>query len=282
MTKPIQPTIVGRGLAGELRELRQNKKLSVRAVAAQLDWQASKLSRMETGHQGIRPEDVASLLVIYGVTGADRKRLLGMAERSGEPNWWEVVGGLPVESRTLIQLESEAIAIVDFEPLLIPGLLQTADYTRALMKCGGVSATDAQSRVAARLGRQAILTGDDPPTLHAIMDEGVLRRVLGSSWVMARQLRHLVDAASRPNITIQVISQSLGGHNGLDGAFMLLDFPRNRPVVHLEHKISGLFLEEPDQVTFLRREMDRLTEVALSAADSIELVATIATEHGRE
>src|SRR5262245_11791786 len=124
MTKPNQPTIVGRGLGGELRGLRQAAKLSVRTVAAQLGWQASKLSRMETGQQGIRVEDVASLLVIYGVTGAERKRLLAMAERVKEPGWWEVLGGLSAESRTLVQLEAEATAIFNFEPLLVPGLLQ--------------------------------------------------------------------------------------------------------------------------------------------------------------
>ncbi|MGC9668758.1 helix-turn-helix domain-containing protein [Planosporangium sp. 12N6] len=282
MAKPIQPTIVGRGLAGELRECRQGKKLSVRAVAAQLGWQASKLSRLETGRQGLRIEDVASLLVIYGVTGDERKRLLAMAERSAEPGWWEVLGGLPVESRTLIQLEAEATAIFDFEPLLVPGLLQTPDYTRAVMKVCGVPDDDAQTRVAARLGRQAILTRDEPPTLHAILDEGVLRRVLGSRWVMARQLRHLVEAADRPAVTFQVVPFEVGGHTGLDGSFALLDFSRNRSVVHLEHKISGLFLEEPEQVALFRREMDRLAEAALSPAKSVDLVARIATEHERE
>lgn len=277
-----QPRIVGRGLAGELRELRQARKLSVRGVAAQLDWQPSKLSRMETGQQGIRLEDVASLLVIYRVTGDDRRRLLSMAERSGESHWWEVLGGLSAESKTLIQLEAEAITIVDFEPLLIPGLLQTADYTRALMRCGGVTPADTQSRVAARLGRQAILTKDEPPHLHAIVDEGVLHRVLGGPGVLARQLRHLMEMAARPRIVLQVIPRSIGGHNGLDGSFALLDFPRNRSVAYLDHKISGLFLEEPDQVSFYRREADRLAEVALSAADSIELVAEVATAHERE
>ncbi|MFY1675362.1 Scr1 family TA system antitoxin-like transcriptional regulator [Plantactinospora sp. WMMB334] len=139
MTKPNQPTVIGRGSAGELRGLRQAKRLSVRGVATQLGWQASKLSRMETGRQGIRIEDVASLLVIYGVTGDERKRLLAMAERSAEPGWWEVLGGLSAESRTLIPLEAEATAIVNFEPLLVPGLLQTSEYTHVRdegLRCG--------------------------------------------------------------------------------------------------------------------------------------------------
>ncbi|WJK34535.1 helix-turn-helix transcriptional regulator [Solwaraspora sp. WMMA2065] len=281
MTKPTPSTIAIRGLAGELRTLRQGRKLSVRGVAARLGWPASKLSRMETGRQGSKLEDVASLLVIYGVTGEERQRLLAMSERS-EPGWWEVLGGLPVESRTLIQLEAEASAIVDFEPLLVPGLLQTPDYTRAVLQGCGVPEADAQTRVTARLGRQAILARSEPPALHAILDESALRRPLGGPWVMGRQLRHLVDAADRPNVTLQVVPWSVGGYTGLDGAFAILDFPRNRTVVHLEHKISGLFLEEPEQVSFFREELDRLLTVALSPAESIDLVARLAGEHERE
>jgi hypothetical protein len=102
-------------------------------------------------------------------------------------------------------LEAEATAILNFEPLLVPGLLQTADYTHAVMRAGGVPDVAAQPRVAARLGRQSILTRDEPPTLHAIVDEGVLRRVLGSPRVMTRQLRHLVEVAERPAVTLQVV-----------------------------------------------------------------------------
>lgn len=276
-------TIVGRGMAGELRELRKAAGLSVRAVAAKLDWQGSKLSRMETGQQRIRIEDAASLLVIYGVTGADRKRILAMAERAAEPGWWETYGsGLSAWSRTLLQLEAEATAIFNFEPLLVPGLLQTPDYTRALMRSCGISDSDTQQRVATRLGRQAILTRDEPPNVHFVIDEGALRRPLGGRSVMARQLRRMVESAERPNIAVQVVPLAVGGHTGLDGPFMLLDFPRNKPVVHLEHKISGLFLEEPDQIAFYRREIDSLAAMALDPDRSAQLIVDIAAEHERE
>jgi hypothetical protein len=237
---------------------------------------------METGQQGIAVEDVAALLVVYEVTGAERKRLLGMAERAKDTGWWEVIGGLPAESRTLIRLEAETTSIVNWQPVLIPGLLQTADYVRAVMRGCGVPEAEAQGRVAARLGRQAILTRDDPPTLDVLLDEVVLRRALGGPRVMARQLRHLVEAAERPNVTLRVVPFDLGAHTGLDGPIVLLTFDRNRPVVHLEHKLSGLFLDDPEQVMFYRREADRLAEVALSPARSIDLVARVATEHERE
>lgn len=279
-----QPTtVVGRGLGGELRQLRKERGLTAVSVAKRLDWQPSRLSRMETGQQGIAVEDVAALLVVYEVTGAERKRLLGMAERAKDTGWWETYGAaLTPWSRTLIRLEAEATAIVNWQPVLVPGLLQTADYVRAVMRGCGVPEADAQGRVAARLGRQAILTRDNPPTLDVLLDEIVLRRALGGSRVMARQLRYLIEAAERPNVTLRVVPFAVGAHTGLDGPIMLLTFDRNRPVVHLEHKLSGLFLDDPEQVAFYRREADRLAEVALSPARSIDLVARVATEHERE
>lgn len=137
--------------------------------------------------------------MVYKVTGAEHKRLLTMAERSGERGWWEIIGGLSKESRTLIQLESEATSIFDFEPLLIPGLLQTPDYTRAVMRACGVQEPDLEGRVAARMGRQAILSRSDPPTFHTIVDEPALRRVLGNRTAMARQLHRLLEAVDYPS-----------------------------------------------------------------------------------
>ena len=282
MARQQPTTVVGRGLGGELRQLRRERKLTAVAVANQLDWQPSRLSRMETGQQGIQVEDVAALLVVYGVTGEERRRLLGMVERARDTGWWEVLGKLPAESRTLIRLEAEATSIVNWQPLLVPGLLQTPDYSRAVMKGCGVPEADAQARVAARLGRQAILTRADPPELTVLLDEMVLRRVLGGPRVMARQLRHLIEAAEPPTVTLRVVPFAAGAHTGLDGPIVLLGFARNRPVLHLEHKMSGLFVDEPDQVAMFRREADRLAEAALSLAESVEFVAGIATEHERK
>lgn len=279
---PVQTTVRIRGVGTELRELRGKSQLTLRDVAEQLGWQASKISRVETGKQGLGVEDMASLLVVYGVTGEERRRLLGLAERSREPGWWEIGGGLSKESRTLIQLEVEATRIVSFQPLLVPGLLQTADYARALMKAGGLSDADAEARLAARLGRQAILSRDDPPELHLIVDETVLRRAVGGPRVMAKQLRRLVEAADQPRVTLQVLPFKLGAHTGLDGSFVLLDSAEHKPVVHLEHKITGQFLEEPPQVALFRREAERLASLALSPAESSTFVDRVATEHERE
>jgi transcriptional regulator with XRE-family HTH domain len=277
----MSASVSGRGLGRELRELRAAANLSLRRVAELLDWQASKISRMETGKQGTTSEDVASLLAIYGVTGRERSRLLKLAERVDELGWWEVARSLSRESRTLIRLESEATSILDFEPLLIPGLLQTADYARAVMKVSGVDGADAETRIAGRLSRQTILTRDDPPDYHAIMDETLLRRTLGSKRVMAHQLRRLLEVAEQPHVTLQVIPFSHGGYAGLNGPFVVLDFARTRSVVYLDQSITGTFLEEADQLAFYRRRVESLEAVAMSPAESLDFVARVATAHER-
>lgn len=239
--------------------------------------------RIETGQQGIRLEEIAALLAIYGVVGEERKRLLDMARRGREPGWWETHSvGLTPWSRTFIRFEAEATRIVGWEPLLVPGLLQLPEYTSALMKACGVAPADAQARVAARLGRQAILARDEPPELSLVIDEMVLRRPLGGRRLMARQLHHLIEMADRPNLTLQVVPLACGGHSGLDGAFVLFDFDRLPPVVHLEHRISSIFLEKPDQVDVFRREADTLARSALSPVESVKLIAQVAVEHERE
>ncbi|GAA2424235.1 helix-turn-helix transcriptional regulator [Actinomadura vinacea] len=282
MSSLRQSTVGVRGLGAELRELRKARQLSGRKVAGQLGWQVSKISRIENGKQGIKVEDVASLLVVYGVTGEERSRLLSTAERANNPGWWETNGGLSDESRTLIQLEATATQIIEVQPLVIPGLLQTPDYTRAVMKSCDVPEPEVEVRVVARMGRQAILSRDEPPTLHAIVDEMALRRALGSSRTMARQLRRLTEAAEEPNVTLRVLPFTLGGHPGLDGPFIVMDFARAKPVVYLDHKLSGLFLEEPAHVAFFRQQADTLTEMAMSLAESIDFVARLAREHDRE
>ncbi|GAA1752687.1 helix-turn-helix transcriptional regulator [Streptomonospora arabica] len=276
-----QPTVAGRDLGAELRLLREARNISSRKVAERLGWAQSKISRIETGKQSIKPEDVASLLALYDVIGRDREYLIEKASRSDESGLVEKNGGqgsLSRESRTLIHLEAKATAIYSLEMLLIPGLLQTPEYTRALLQAFHAPGEDIEVRVAARMGRQAILTRDKPPRLEFIIDEGALRRQALPSKLMARQLRHLTEAAERPNVSLRVLSSQLGAHSGLDGPFTMLEFGKNKPVVHVEHKISGLFMEEEYEVTFFREELDNLRSVALSPQDSVDLIASMAKD----
>jgi DNA-binding XRE family transcriptional regulator len=278
---PKRPaTVRARGLGAEMRELRHNTGLSTRAVASRLGWSASTLNRIENGQRTITAEDVSALLVVYEVTGAERDRLLGLARESTQPGWWETgTPGLPSQLTALIGFESQATRIVDVQLVLIPGLLQTPEYTRALMQGGGVPALDAETRVATRLGRQAVLSRPNPPEFFAIIDEAALRRPVGGNALMAEQLRHVLRAGERQNVTVQVVPYHQGAHPGLNGSYVILEFAKARTIVHLEHKRSSLFLDEPEDVTPFVSAVETLQDVAYDPGRSAELITAVADEH---
>lgn len=168
---------------------------------------------METGARGLYADEVAALLGLYRVPAKLRRELLDLVRNGQDPNWWQTGHGqLPAAWKDLIQLEADATAIANFEPMLVPGLLQTAEYTSALFR--GIdssrSAAEVNALVATRMARQAILTGHDATTLHAIIDEMVLRRPIGEPGVMRRQLEHLLSITDRSNIRLQVVPISVG------------------------------------------------------------------------
>jgi transcriptional regulator with XRE-family HTH domain len=276
-------TVRTRGLGAELRDLRANTGLSTRAVAQQLGWSASTLNRMETGQRAITAEDVSALLVVYGVTGPDRDRLLDAARDSDRPGWWETThAGLPEKLPALIGFESQATQITDVSLVLIPGLLQTPEYTRAVMQACGVPPVDAETLVATRLGRQAVLSRPDPPEYLAILDEAALRRPVGGRAAMAEQLRHVTQATERSNVTVQLIPFDRGAHTGLDGPFVVLDFTMAQTVVHLEHKRASLFVDEANNVAPFVSAVDTLRGMALDPRRSAEFIASVAAEYDRE
>ena len=276
-------TVRTRGLGAELRDLRAATGLSTRAVAQQLGWSASTLNRMETGQRAISAEDVSALLVVYGVTGPDRDRLLDAARDSDHPGWWETAPtGLPEQLPALIGFESQATRIIDVSLVLIPGLLQTPEYARAVMDAAGVPRVDAETRVATRLGRQVVLSRPDPPQFTAILDESALRRPIGGRAVMAYQLRHALRVAERPNVTIQVIPYNCGAHASLTGSFLILEFAKAQTIVHLEHTGSSLFVDAPEKVGPFVSAVDTLRDTALDSRRSAEFIASVAVEYERE
>jgi transcriptional regulator with XRE-family HTH domain len=274
------PSARARGLGAELRDLRLGLGKTSRAVATSLGWSPSTLSRLENGLRGITVEDVAALLVVYQVTGAERDRLLALAREVDRPGWWETgLPGLPNQLTALIGFESQAERITDVGMLLVPGLLQTTEYARAVMVGGDVPAHEIEARVVTRLGRQALLSRPDPPELHVVLDESVLRRPVGGPPVMAAQLRHILTAAARPTITVQVLPSVLGAHLGTAGSFVLLEFAKAHAIVHLEHLRSSLFVDEPDDVTPFVHARDTLARQALDPAASADLLASLADEY---
>jgi transcriptional regulator with XRE-family HTH domain len=273
-------TVVWSGLAGEVRHVRNRRNLSLEVVCEQLGWQQSKLSRMERGQQCISVADLASLLVIYKVTGSERNRLLHLVDRQDEPGRWMLES--PLVPTPLARLEAEAISLVDAEPLLMPGLAQTAEYAREMMKAGDAPPELIEGWVDLRMERQLILDRLNSPKFDIILDEIALRRVVGSHAVMARQLRALLETADRPNVRLWVVPAELGGLVGFECPFYILNFTRDESIIQLETKQSIVYLEDQEKIEIFRRHAAKLGKAALDPARSVDSVAAIAREHERE
>ncbi len=270
-----------RRVAGELRRLRARSGYSCATVGAALGISASKISRIETGRIGLQADEVAALLGFYQVAKPLREELLELVRRAAEPGWWQVQGSrLPELWQELIDIERSATAIINYEPLLIPGLLQTADYAGALIAATNpaLSEDEVETRVAARIARQALLGRTRPPRLLVLLEEGVLRRAVGDPGLMRRQVRHLEDAATRPNVTIQVVPTAAGAHPGLGGPFVILEFDGDPTIVHLENRRGSAFLEEDEDVAETMLALRHLQQIALSPDDSLALLADVARE----
>lgn len=277
-------------LAAALKDLRERAGLTQDQAVERLRaggggrWSTSKLSRVENRDHGIRPREVEQLLDLYGVSDpVEREQLLTLAARARERDWRYTYGpDLPVPMRTLVSLEADVIAIRQFEIVVIPGLLQTTDYTRALIEATSpapLSPIEVERRVAYRMTRQHILRKERPPTVHVILDEGVLRRVVGSRSVMRDQIRKLVDLAADSPMTIQILPFDRGAGPGINGPFTLLTLPEPTPdMLFGESGPSGMvFIEDQEQVRRCTLWYGMLTQLALSRAESVDMLSEVAT-----
>jgi transcriptional regulator with XRE-family HTH domain len=276
------PTVRGRRLRYELRRLREQAGLTRDETARHLDWSGSKISRIETGQSRAQTGDVRDLLDVYGVTGDPAEALVQLAREARKRGWWTAYND--VFTGTYVGLEAEASAMRSYEPQIIPGLLETEDYTRALIRAALVRADpdEIERRVKARMARQEVLERPDPPEIWAVLDEPAVRRPVGGPAVMKAQLRHLIDVTAAPNstVTLQVLPLAVGSHPGLDGSFVILDFPNSEdvPVVYLETATDGLYLEETAEIERYNVVFDHLRASALSARESVGLIARLAEE----
>ncbi|MBC6471061.1 helix-turn-helix domain-containing protein [Actinomadura alba] len=279
------PTLRRRRLSAELRRLRRDCGLTALDVTDRLNWAAGKLTRMERG-EWVRPNprDVQDLLDVYGVTDQhQREQLMAWAREGRERGWWHPYRDMLSESyTTFIGLEAETATERTFELAVIPGILQTADYARALMSRGPaeISAAEIDHRVEIRMARQQILTGEDPLRLWAVIDEAALQRPAGGDVVMRAQMQHLIKVAELPKVTLQVIPFSSGTHPGTKGPFTILEFrERQDPdAVYVENVAGELFIEEPEEVDSFRIAFERLTAVAKSPEDTIATIAGLARQ----
>jgi transcriptional regulator with XRE-family HTH domain len=276
------PTLRGRRLALELLHRRESTGMTREEVARQLEWSTSTLFRIETGRSRPQPGNVRVLLELYGVTGPERDGLIQLARDARQPGWWHSFRDvLPNPYEVYIGLEAGAASIRNFEPLLVPGLLQTEAYTRELSRNGPLELDrdEVERRVEVRMARQKILTRGDRPRLWAVIDEAVIHRQVGGPAVMRGQLRHLVESAEQGKTTLQVVPYSAGAHAGTTGPFVVLNFPEptDPAVVYVETLAGDIYLEERSDVNRYTLAFERLLAAALHPDESVRLIEQAAS-----
>jgi transcriptional regulator with XRE-family HTH domain len=281
---PLGPTVRRRRLGAELRRLREANSLKLEEVAEQLGLAPSTLSRIETGKAPTKTAYLTSLLVMYGVDDpAARKVLVDMAREGHRKGWWSIYDDvLPSGFDIYVGLEAEASTLRSYETDLVHGLLQTADYARAVLR--ELRPRDSDEQVARgvdlRLERQRVLDTDPPLDLWLILDEGAIRRAIGGPAVMRPQLEHLIQASRRGNVTLQVLAFQAGAHAGLVGPFSILEFPErdDSDVAYAESVGGMIYLEKEREVRACAEAFDRMRAAALSPAASVEAIQQVLDE----
>ncbi|WP_241483156.1 helix-turn-helix domain-containing protein [Nocardiopsis halophila] len=273
-----------RRLSAVLRDLRHTSGKTLEEAAKELEWSRGRLAHMES-NKWTRPDlgNIRQLLDLYEVTDeSQREAILTLARQSRQRGWWTKYSDV-FGSDTYIGFESEASVISTYQPIVVPGLLQTEAYAAESVRSALVSPIDEGQRVIdARMARQEILTQDDPPALWVVIDESVLHRIPQTGGVAREQVQRLIDVARDPynGITLQVLPYSTGLHPGISGPFVMLDFPgeADPTMVYLETRLSSLFLEEPDEVAEYKLIFDHLKVAARSQGESIGLMEDLMAE----
>lgn len=280
MTERRSPTIRRRRLGAELRRRREAAGVTIDGVAERLECSASKISRIETGHTSATPRDVRDMLEIYGVLGAECDELVQIAREARQKGWWHPYS--TVLTGAYVGLEAAAQSVRAYEQQVVPGILQTEEYAKAMIKAArpDITADEVDRRVRVRLGRQSLLNQDDPIELWVVLDEAVVSRPVGGDGVMRAQLERLVEASDLSNVTLQILPFEAGGHAGMDGTFAILDFPEpsDPDVVYAENATGGLFLEKSDELRKYTFIFDHIRAAALGPEESVAYIAKLAKE----
>jgi transcriptional regulator with XRE-family HTH domain len=279
---PISPMVRRRQLMAELRRLRDAAGLTQDDVADQLDWHSTKVMRIETGRTAPHPNDVRSMLGLYGVTSPEEATaLVKLAQDARQRGRWYSYRDVPLNRyEFFVGLEAEASTIRSFELAVVPGLLQTEDYARAVILGGPMklAADEVERRVEVRMTRQQALSQEARPQLWAILDEAAIRRTVGGPAVMRRQLESLAQAAQQVKTIIQIVPFGGGAHAGQLGPFVVLDFPESSEpeVVTMETVGGKLYVDKPEEVRLYNATFDHLRAVALSPGHSGALLRAAA------
>jgi transcriptional regulator with XRE-family HTH domain len=268
-------------LGARLRRLREAAAISPEQAARAIRGSRSKISRLELGRTGSKPRDVADLLTLYGVSDeAERSTMLALAGHANAGSWWqEYADVVPSWLEHYLDLERAARLIRAYEVSYIPGLLQTADYARAVLRSGypDTPAAEIEHRVRLRLRRQEVLYQEGPVRLWAVIDETALRRPVGGAAVMRAQIAHLIEASRLAQVNIQVLPLSAGGHAAGGGCVTVLRFAEAElpDVVYLEQMRTAVYLSRPEDSACYRDVLDRLAAQAADPTASAAILERI-------
>ncbi|RJL34139.1 helix-turn-helix domain-containing protein [Bailinhaonella thermotolerans] len=283
MSARTSPTARRRRLAAELRRLRKGAGYTREQVARHVGCAPVTISRIESAQSGARPGEVALMLDLYGVPADQREALLSMARDARKRGWWHQYGrAVPDWFQVYVGLEAEAWAISSYEPEVVPGLLQTEDYARALMRADPAGATEGEieRRVAVRLGRQALLDREDALRLRVVLGEAALRRPAGGPATMREQLRRLIDLSYRENVSLSVLPFAAGAPSAVHGGFHILLFPdaADPDIVYVEYRTGSLYLEKQSDLDTYTLMFDHLGSRALTPDESRSFITDVLKE----
>jgi transcriptional regulator with XRE-family HTH domain len=276
MARHPTPTLRRRELGARLKQLRLEKGMTADDVAVQLMVSATKISRLETGARGVSPRDVRDLCGIYGVSDDVRQQLMTLAKQSREPSWWQQHD---TQYSTWLELEAAAASIASYKADVLPGLLQTDDYARAVVEATlpDPSEEKVTQLAESRRERRRLLDGEAPLELWTVLDEAVVHRVIGGTAVMHEQIEELIRRAAQANVTIQMIPFDAGAHPALNSTFEILHFEQAAPdVVYVEGLLGQHYLESPRDLTRYRRVFDHLRAIALAPKDTVARLTAVA------
>ncbi len=274
------PAVERRRLALELRRLRGEAHRTIHEVAQRLECSAGKVSRIETGAVGARVQDVREMLDLYGIHGHRREALLELVRRSRRRAWWHnYTDVVPPDSAKFYGLEDGAVTIDEHRIVLVPGLLQTERYARALIGAAtDVPAEVIERRIALRRQRKRLLDRPDPPRITVVLGEAALHEQIGGPWVLAEQLRYLVEVAARPNVAIRVRPYSAGAHPAAGVPFTVFGFadPADPRVVYVELPTRNIHIETDGEVDSYVAAFATARDGALSCPESARFIAAAA------
>lgn len=272
-----EPTRLRLALGRKMRAWRKEAKLTAHQAAVTIEVSEAKISRIETGKAALKRIEIEALLRAYGADDETIVSMLELMDEAKKPDWWEDESAVvPLGLGTLFNVEGAASELNSASSTIIFGMLQTEDYARAIIQahCPDESDEVVDGRVRLRMKRQQLLEGSEPPTLHAVIDECALHRVVGSPAIMRAQHAHLLAMGRRPGITIQVLPYSAGAHRGQTGSFLWLRFPDpDDPDVCYSDTLTGnLYITKPDEVAKFASVFDDLVRLSLNPQDTEQLI----------